>query len=60
MIFCITFFLRILFFRPKASCFNCGGEHMISECKEVKDFQRIKKNKAEFLDKSSQKQKLTG
>lgn len=46
--------------RPKPCCFNCGGEHMIAECQEVKDFQRIKKNKAEFLDKSSQNQKLSG
>ncbi|CAC5392116.1 ZCCHC8 [Mytilus coruscus] len=47
--------------RPKATCFNCGGDHMISECQIPKDFQRIKKNKSEFLDKSGgPSQKLTG
>ena len=55
-LFYLSVYGYILYFRPKASCFNCGGEHMISECKEVKDFQRIKRNKAEFLDKSSQNQ----
>ncbi|XP_071181253.1 zinc finger CCHC domain-containing protein 8-like [Mytilus edulis] len=50
--------------RPKATCFNCGADHMISECPVPKDFQRIKKNKSEFLDKSGgphgPSQKLTG
>lgn len=56
---CVVTYLLLLF-RPKPSCFNCGGEHILSECQEPKDFQRIKKNKSEFLDKSSQNQKLTG
>jgi len=30
------------------SCFNCGGSHMISECKEPKDHARIAANRRQF------------
>ena len=29
-------------------CFNCLGNHMISECKEPKDYKRINKNRRSF------------
>ncbi|KAJ8312804.1 hypothetical protein KUTeg_010177 [Tegillarca granosa] len=40
--------------RLKASCFNCGGEHMITDCKEEKDFQRIRQNRNAFLQQQQQ------
>ncbi|XP_046365702.2 zinc finger CCHC domain-containing protein 8-like [Haliotis rufescens] len=39
--------------RPKPSCFNCGGEHMMSDCQEPKDYNRIKAKRREFMDKNS-------
>ncbi|XP_046569788.1 LOW QUALITY PROTEIN: zinc finger CCHC domain-containing protein 8-like [Haliotis rubra] len=39
--------------RPKPSCFNCGGEHMMSECQAPKDYNRIKAKRREFMDKNS-------
>ncbi|XP_013403801.1 uncharacterized protein LOC106169056 [Lingula anatina] len=39
--------------RPKAACFNCEGDHNVSECPVKKDFARINKNKREFMDKFS-------
>ena len=30
------------------SCFNCLGNHIISECKEPKDYKRINKNRRSF------------
>ncbi|KAK3084758.1 hypothetical protein FSP39_018388 [Pinctada imbricata] len=36
--------------RPKATCFNCGGEHMISECPKPKDFRQISINKKKFIE----------
>uniref|UniRef100_A0A1I7T552 PSP domain-containing protein n=1 Tax=Caenorhabditis tropicalis TaxID=1561998 RepID=A0A1I7T552_9PELO len=35
-------------------CFNCRGEHSISQCPEPKDFAAIRKNKAEFLGEKQQ------
>ncbi|EFO84834.1 hypothetical protein CRE_03943 [Caenorhabditis remanei] len=35
-------------------CFNCRGEHSISQCPEPKDFQAIRKNKQEFLNDKQQ------
>lgn len=29
-------------------CFNCMGDHMISDCKEPKDYRRINKNRKSF------------
>lgn len=35
--------------RPKNTCFNCLGDHMIAECPEPKDQRRIGKNRKEFM-----------
>jgi len=34
--------------RPKNTCFNCLGDHMIADCKEPKDQRKIAKNRKEF------------
>ena len=34
--------------RQKMTCFNCGGPHMLSACKEPKDYGRIAKKRREF------------
>ena len=36
------------FARRKAACFNCGGEHILSECQMKKDFAQIQKNRRDF------------
>ncbi|KAI6653610.1 hypothetical protein LOD99_3505 [Oopsacas minuta] len=38
------------FTRPTRSCFNCGGNHTVSDCKEVKDFRKVRANKQEFFN----------
>ena len=45
-----------LFLHRKSSCFNCGGDHIISKCPEEKDFERIRRNKKEFLANSTPRQ----
>ncbi|CAL2030033.1 unnamed protein product [Caenorhabditis brenneri] len=41
-------------------CFNCRGEHSISQCPEPKDFAAIRKNKAEFLSEKQTVQNGNG
>jgi len=38
---------------PRNCCFNCRGEHMISECPVPKDMNRIRQNKREFASKAT-------
>jgi len=35
--------------RPKNTCFNCLGDHMIADCPEPKDQRKIAKNRKEFM-----------
>jgi len=37
--------------RPKNTCFNCLGDHMIMDCKEPKDPKQISRNRKEFQQK---------
>ncbi|XP_064612194.1 zinc finger CCHC domain-containing protein 8-like [Liolophura sinensis] len=39
--------------RPKATCFNCGEAHMLSECPQPKDQSRIRQRRREFLEQNS-------
>ncbi|XP_064620304.1 zinc finger CCHC domain-containing protein 8-like [Lineus longissimus] len=36
----------------KPMCFNCGGEHVMRDCKEKKDYAKINAKRAEFMGKS--------
>ncbi|ESO96212.1 hypothetical protein LOTGIDRAFT_239373 [Lottia gigantea] len=36
--------------RKKAACFNCDGEHNLSECPQPKDFNKIGANRRKFQD----------
>lgn len=38
--------------RPKDSCFNCGGEHRLGDCKEIRDEKRIRNNRREYQEKA--------
>ena len=44
----ITSFL----FRQKNTCFNCGGDHVLAQCKLPKDHKRIATAKMEFRSQS--------
>lgn len=35
--------------KPKNTCFNCLGDHMIADCPEPKDYRKINKNRKEFM-----------
>lgn len=37
----------------RSSCWNCGGSHNLSDCKEPKDFKRISQNRKEFQAQSA-------
>jgi hypothetical protein len=39
--------------RPKRSCFNCGGEHNLADCKTALDHKRIGENRRQFKQKCS-------
>ncbi|KAL5016700.1 hypothetical protein ScPMuIL_006289 [Solemya velum] len=43
--------------RQKQSCFNCGGDHRISDCQLPRDMQRINENKRNFMAQRSPMQK---
>ena len=34
--------------KPKRSCFNCGGDHSLGECREPRNQQRIRENMMAF------------
>ncbi|CAI9715860.1 zinc finger CCHC domain-containing protein 8 isoform X1 [Octopus vulgaris] len=38
--------------RRKPQCFNCGGAHMIRDCKEKRDAARIQMNRQNFMQNS--------
>lgn len=38
--------------RRKPQCFNCGGDHVMNECKEKKDYSRIRMNRQNFMQNS--------
>ncbi|CAD6184439.1 unnamed protein product [Caenorhabditis auriculariae] len=40
--------------KPRSTCFNCGGEHVLSDCKEEKDFAKIRKAQQEFRTRQQQ------
>jgi len=42
--------------KPKNTCFNCLGDHMIADCEDPKDQGKIAKNRKEFL--SQQKARI--
>lgn len=37
------------FYRPRKSCFNCGGDHNLNNCKEPKNHKRIAESRQQFM-----------
>jgi uncharacterized ParB-like nuclease family protein len=48
-----VFYFRVM---NKPVCFNCGGGHVIRDCKEKKDYAKINAKRAEFMGKSQNSQ----
>ncbi|KAK7476410.1 hypothetical protein BaRGS_00032335 [Batillaria attramentaria] len=44
---------------PKESCFNCGGEHRLSECKLARDHARIRNKRREHQEKQGSSRNKT-
>ncbi|PVD31346.1 hypothetical protein C0Q70_06758 [Pomacea canaliculata] len=38
--------------KPKETCFNCGGDHRLNDCKLARDMDRIRTNRREHQKKS--------
>ena len=46
--------------RPKGTCFNCGGDHMLTDCTKPRYDSKIAKARQAFLDKRKQHRSHAG
>lgn len=44
--------------KPKGNCWNCGGDHSLRDCKEVRDINQINKSKQAFMKTKSERYHL--
>lgn len=45
-----------LYFRSKPKCWNCDGDHMLTECKLPRNQHKINENKQAFMSNAQQQQ----